>query len=156
MAKNTNSFVRMLVESTARPNCFRFYLTFSMYRTLHCKAFKISRSCGLPTSQHRPLAYSFNSFCQSIRIFVLRFYSFQTQLLLMQQFQLFRRSHSNQLQIYQCKIPLDGSNWFWYINHWTWVIILTSERGPPGHGNDAKYHFWLWSILYINVRSSSE
>ena len=33
---------------------------------------------------------------------------------------------------YLCKIPLDGSNRFWHINHWTWAIILTGERGPPG------------------------
>ena len=44
---------------------------------------------------------------------------------------LFGQIHNNCLRFYQCKIPLDGSNWFWYINHWTGVIILTGG-GPPG------------------------
>ena len=35
----------------------------------------------------------------------------------------FGRSNNinNQLRFYWCQIPLDGSNWFWYIHHWTWV-----------------------------------
>ena len=32
----------------------------------------------------------------------------------------FGRSHNNRLCFYRCKIPLDGSNRLWYINHWTW------------------------------------
>ena len=59
-------------------------------------------------------------------------------------FPTFGQSHNDQLCFYWCKIPLDGSNQFWFINHGTWVIILTGERGPSGQmlpfDQDAKYH----------------
>ena len=41
----------------------------------------------------------------------------------------FGQSHNNGLCFYWCKIPLDGSDRFWYINHWTWGKYLF---GPPG------------------------
>ena len=40
-----------------------------------------------------------------------------------------RRSHNNLLRFIWCKIPLDGSDQFWYINHWTWGKYLL---GTPG------------------------
>ena len=43
-----------------------------------------------------------------------------------------RRSHNSWLRFYWCQIPLDGSNQFWNMNHWTWAIIRTGERGPSG------------------------
>ena len=52
---------------------------------------------------------------------------------------------------------LDGSNRLWYINHWTWAIILADECIPPGQmvmmQNTTR---WLYSILYINIHSLLE
>ena len=43
--------------------------------------------------------------------------------------QVFRQSHNNRLCFNRCKIPLDGSDRFWYTNHWTWVVYLFGPRG---------------------------
>ena len=55
-ANKTNSFVRFLGESMARPNCFRFYLTFSDHK-------KFANS--------GPLASNFKGFCWSLEQFSL-------------------------------------------------------------------------------------
>ena len=54
-------------------------------------------------------------------------------------------------------MPPDGPNRFWYINHGTWVIILTGEGGPPSQTKTMQNTVrWPWLILYINLHSSSE
>ena len=42
---------------------------------------------------------------------------------------LFGQSHNNRLRFYRCKILLDGSDWFWYINQKTWGKYLFGPLG---------------------------
>ena len=48
-----------------------------------------------------------------------------------------------------------GPNPFWYINHGTWIIILTGEGGPPSQTKMMQNTVRSpWLILYTNLQSS--